>query len=196
MAEQIITKMCIKCNDTKPIDEFRKRKDSKDGHRNDCRICENLRQNKRYHTPDGKKLAMDRIRRYRKTIKGKAISKKAKSKYFNKPENIIKSRRSARERQRSNKKKKSKQNKTKASQSFRDRYPKKYKAHIAVTNAIAQKILPPAKNCKCTICQKKAEQYHHHLGYKPEHWLDVIPVCQCCHMNIHVSEREIRLMSL
>ena len=33
------TKICIKCNIEKPLLEFPKRKNSKNGYRNDCKIC-------------------------------------------------------------------------------------------------------------------------------------------------------------
>jgi hypothetical protein len=33
------TKTCVKCNIEKDFSEFPKRKDSKDGYRNDCKLC-------------------------------------------------------------------------------------------------------------------------------------------------------------
>jgi predicted GIY-YIG superfamily endonuclease len=42
-------KECIKCNTTKPYSEFNKRKDSKDGFRNDCSECLNERTKNNYH---------------------------------------------------------------------------------------------------------------------------------------------------
>lgn len=35
------TKVCAKCGKEKPIDQFHKRKSSKDGHRSYCKDCEN-----------------------------------------------------------------------------------------------------------------------------------------------------------
>ena len=40
-------KTCSKCKITKELIDFEKRVDSKDGYRNYCRTCKNLRQNKR-----------------------------------------------------------------------------------------------------------------------------------------------------
>ena len=37
----------------------------------------------------------------------------------------------------------------------------------------------------CLYCPKSAQQYHHYLGYEPEHWLDILPVCRKCHTRIH-----------
>ncbi len=38
-------------------------------------------------------------------------------------------------------------------------------------------LMPSAKVRKCHYCEARAEEYHHHMGYKFEHWLSVIPVC-------------------
>lgn len=47
----MITKVCISCNKEKPIEEFYKRKDSKDGYRNQCKECKDLvnKNNKEKH---------------------------------------------------------------------------------------------------------------------------------------------------
>ena len=42
-------KECIKCKTTKPHSEFNKRKDSKDGFRNECSVCLNERIKNNYH---------------------------------------------------------------------------------------------------------------------------------------------------
>ena len=34
------------------------------------------------------------------------------------------------------------------------------------------------------IVGKTAVAYHHHRGYKREHFLDVVPVCHECHQNV------------
>jgi hypothetical protein len=38
-----MTKTCRSCGETKPLAEFHVRKDSKDGYRNDCKLCVNMR---------------------------------------------------------------------------------------------------------------------------------------------------------
>ena len=43
--------------------------------------------------------------------------------------------------------------------------------------------LPQASSCQCVECGRAAHDYHHHLGYEPEHWLDVIPLCRVCHQR-------------
>lgn len=60
------------------------------------------------------------------------------------------------------------------------RYPEYKTARNAVSNAIIAGKLSRPNIFQCP-CGKQAEQYHHHLGYAPEHWLDVTPVCCKCH---------------
>lgn len=38
---------------------------------------------------------------------------------------------------------------------------------------------------KCHYCPAQAKQYHHHNGYEPEHYLDVVPICIKCHGEIN-----------
>ena len=55
-------------------------------------------------------------------------------------------------------------------------------AVAAVHAAVWQhKTLPPASTRQCAECGQKAQSYHHYLGYEPDHWLDVIPLCTRCH---------------
>ena len=79
-------------------------------------------------------------------------------------------------------------NKTKAGRAAQKRYckanPKKRKAKDAVNSAIKAGKLPPVSTDYCTRCGAQAEHYHH-WSYEPQYWLDVIPVCQSCHVTIH-----------
>ena len=63
------------------------------------------------------------------------------------------------------------------------RFPHKLKAKAAVMYAIRVGKIPRAKTLKCT-CGKIAHDYHHE-SYAPEHYLNVIAVCQSCHQSIH-----------
>lgn len=68
---------------------------------------------------------------------------------------------------------------------FRARYPEKAKAHDAVKNALAKKILVRPAFCACG----QAHPHAHHEDYsKP---LDVIWVCRDCH---HELDRERRVL--
>ena len=55
-------KTCIKCGETKPFAEFYKRKDSKDGHRNDCKACR-AEVEQQWHQKN-KEAIKERTRRY------------------------------------------------------------------------------------------------------------------------------------
>jgi hypothetical protein len=62
---------------------------------------------------------------------------------------------------------------------YKDR--QKIRARDAVSNAIKRGEMPPAHQCRCVSCGGPATAYHHHLGYKKEHFLAVEPVCAACH---------------
>lgn len=61
------------------------------------------------------------------------------------------------------------------------RHPEKYAAHNAVWSAIHTGKMKPAKSFDCVDCGQPAIEYDHHLGYAPEHRLDVQPLCRPCH---------------
>lgn len=63
---------------------------------------------------------------------------------------------------------------------YKAAHPEQVKAKTAVREAIRKGQLPPIHTQKCT-CSKQAKDYHHHKGYAPEHWLNVIPLCKKCH---------------
>ena len=68
---------------------------------------------------------------------------------------------------------------------FNARYPNKLKAVNAVNSAITAGRLTRPDTLFCYYCPVQAEQYHHYLGYEPEHWFDIVPVCIKCHRQIH-----------
>ena len=61
----------------------------------------------------------------------------------------------------------------------------KHKAKGRIRYAIIKGVILPARYYKCSECKKQAQYYHHHLGYAPEHWFDVVPVCFKCHFKLH-----------
>lgn len=64
-------------------------------------------------------------------------------------------------------------------------HPNQAKAQHAVNNAIAIGKMRRANTKLCHYCPKQAKHYHHHKGYEPEHWLDVVPACTRCHRKGH-----------
>lgn len=71
-----------------------------------------------------------------------------------------------------------------ASRHYRINNPKKARARNAISRAVVAGRLPKIKTLQCYLCFKPAQHYHHYLGYEPEHWLDVLPVCAKCHKEI------------
>ena len=54
-------------------------------------------------------------------------------------------------------------------------------ANQKVRQAVVMGQLPKIKTLTCVDCGAQAAHYHHHNGYEPEHWLDVVPLCRTCH---------------
>ncbi len=70
----------------------------------------------------------------------------------------------------------------------RDDNPDWYRATNAVNNAVRDGNLAKVSSLTCKKCNRKAHDYHHHKGYSPKYWLDVIPLCRQCHVDITLSE--------
>lgn len=69
----------------------------------------------------------------------------------------------------------------------RTHYPLKYKARKEVYKATKRGEIPPATELLCAKCGQSAHHYHHYLGYKQEHWFDIIPLCRTCHIQEHTK---------
>lgn len=181
MSEQTITKTCRVCKQTKPLTEFYKNQDSKDGHRNKCKIC-HLKSIKEYSQTEEGKIAHRKANlRYNRTEKGKAATKRyAKGEKFK----VQQKRYQQSEKGNATKDRYLQSAKGKATIRNRQRKesPEQIKARSAVSKAIKIGKLPRPDTLKCS-CGEKAKQYHHHKGYAPEHWLDVVPICRKCHIH-------------
>ena len=68
------------------------------------------------------------------------------------------------------------------------RHPDRYAARHAINNTVRNGKRPPAKDLLCLYCLQPATCWHHHLGYEPEHYLDVVPVCRRCHVREHKTK--------
>lgn len=79
---------------------------------------------------------------------------------------------------------------------YRARHPDRNRARSALGTAIKRGHVPHPTTCICYICSKPAIQYHHHLGYAPEHRYHVIPVCISCHELIDHELLTISIPSL
>ena len=80
---------------------------------------------------------------------------------------------------------------------YRKRYKKQLTAKWKVDYAVKTGILVHPKQRICWECGKPASLYHHILGYKPQNWFDVIPLCLDCHFYVHrvISRRQVILSS-
>ena len=67
---------------------------------------------------------------------------------------------------------------------YLEQIPQKRKARRAISNAIRDNKILRANTLQCS-CGEQAKEYHHHKGYEPEQWFDVIPVCIPCHKQFH-----------
>ncbi len=67
---------------------------------------------------------------------------------------------------------------------YRKKYTMRWNARDRVNKEVRAGRLPSPKTLTCTVCNNKAQEYHHHRGYKIHHWLDVVPICIKCHRNI------------
>ena len=153
MSEQIITKTCRTCKQTKPITDFAKRLNSCDGYRNECKNCKYQQERHwlRFQTTTRNPDEIRKQRNYQKcyqkqysqTHKGIVVRQKALDRYT-------------------------------------INHPERRDAKAAVRQAVKIGELAPVGSLQCS-CGEPANQYHHHKGYAREHWLDIIPLCKKCH---------------
>ncbi|MCJ7483868.1 MAG: hypothetical protein MUO31_12995 [Thermodesulfovibrionales bacterium] len=161
MAEQIITKTCRTCKETKPLSEFYKHSTSRDGYRSDCIKC-NLQYKKHYaQTPNGRVNHLKAKRRYSKTDKCKV----ARKRYNNSEKGKLNARYHAKR--------------------YCKQHPNRAKATHVVNHSVERGELPRPKTLQCHYGNHPAREYHHWHGYAPEHWLDVVPICKKCHAKTY-----------
>lgn len=166
MAEPIQTKRCSKCKQIKPLSEFSKNRTKLDGLNYQCKTCRNRWKKQYRQTQKGKvtesaylKTAKGKVarKRYQQSEKGRQVRKRASKHYQQSEKGKV-----ARER-------------------YQQNNPKQMKARSAVMIAVESGQLPHPDTLQCHYCPKRAKEYHHHKGYAPEHWLDVVPICVDCH---------------
>lgn len=152
---------CERAGKLLPLDQFYRDKYTPCGRTRQCKKCVNSGKFRYEQTKAGKESK----KRYAQSEKGKA----ATARHVKSEKGKLSMRvRMARRR------------KTSAHQ------PKEMARH-AIFFAVRAKTIPKAKELLCQRCGKPAIEYHHYLGYEPEHYLDVIPVCKVCHTEIHSS---------
>ena len=192
------TKICNACKKRLPADRFNKCARASDGLQFKCRECMKLfvpksktktagdlkrcKACQKIHpivmfcikrkAADGRdyicKECKDSERReYRKTISGKRCQKRYNQKRIKSGEAYRDVRRWG---------------KTKKGIEYTKRNRLKINARASVSAATAMGKIPRAKTLSCSNCGEPAVQYHHHKGYDPANWLDVIAMCRKCHL--------------
>lgn len=154
------TKQCSKCKRKLPIIAFNKDSRASDGLRCECKECR-AQDSAKYYEKNAEKIK-SYVADWQRANYDKWLEYARKSR-----ENNPAPYREA----------------VKRSQS---KYPEHVKARDAVKYAVKKGKLPPVDKCLCVRCGKQAEAYHH-WSYLKEHRLDVIPVCDYCHKQIHIE---------
>lgn len=80
-------KKCNKCNIEKNLSEFRKRSDSKDGHRNDCKSCSSLME--KIKRQDNHDIIREREKKSYERNKGKWRNSRSNYRILNKEKSIL-----------------------------------------------------------------------------------------------------------
>lgn len=154
-------KICFKCNELKPLNEYYKHKKMSDGHLNKCKDCTKKDVHKHRGENIEKVRAYDRNRpnkderikkqlEYHKTGRGKEVSRIGMRNY-------------------------------------RELYPDRHKANCAVGNAVRDGRLKRPSSCsKCFI---ECKPHAHHDDYSRP--LSVRWLCVGCHNEFHNFIREV-----
>lgn len=168
-------KKCTKCEETKPLDDFRKSSRYKDGHYSRCKKC--MQEYEKTNLNQERKRELRT--KYRENNRER-IREQDREAYHQDPEKF-------REKARISQKKyfqtdKGREKYKQQGLKLRKKYPEKARARSLLSNAIcAGKIIRPSK-CSLCRCDKGIIESHHPDYSKP---LDVIWVCKSCHFMVH-----------
>lgn len=167
MTETTVTKTCTKCKETKSTEDFYRHGDKR--LKSCCKPCYNERAK---HYSRGNRKAV--YQKYAASPKGKACKKRyvASNTY-----KITIKRYYAGD--------KGKASRKRRQRTQEQNHPDRTRARRRVTMAVYRGSMPSAKTLRCVSCAKPAKEYHHYLGYAPEHWYNVIPLCLLCHRLTH-----------
>lgn len=194
MSKTIQTKYCLQCKQIKHLSEFYKNRITKDGLDTECKVCRSKRVKKYHQTEKGKVVLTTAMKRYYQSEKGKAAQRKGNKKYRQSEKGKINKRRYQQSKKgkdaynRYQNSKKGKVNSNRKMKRYSIRHPERKKARSAVESAVRTGRLPRPDTLQCHYCPKQAKEWHHHKGYEPKHWLDVVPICIPCHRKCHIKE--------
>jgi hypothetical protein len=171
-------KSCVRCGVVKPLESFTKNSKSKSGYSGRCKDCHRkISAESVANNPHSRKASCVRYYlSHREVCKIRCASWVKKN-----PVKVAELAKKARLKEKLTHPERVKLRQLRGQELSRKNYPLRYKARCKVNNAVASGKIPRAKDQACHQCGLPASQYHHHAGYEPDHWLDVIPVCFPCH---------------
>jgi len=174
------TKICTRCKQQQKLDDFYKRKSSKDGHQSECKQCHKQRVEK--YNKDNQETK----RKYNKTYREKNRKQEAARCKLWRETNLEKIReykKTNREKERQRSREyyvKHKENIKKYQNDYNKKNYEKQRAHdIAQKALLRNEIL----QTPCIVCGVSKNLVKHHPDYsqpKEIEWL-----CQSCHMKLH-----------
>jgi len=154
-------KICRRCGQNKPLNEFYPHSQMADGHLNICKEC-----------------TIERVKKYERKNKP-IIIKKDRERFRN-----LTGERRANRRRINHKWRKTHPNETFGFyQKWIRKNPEKVKAHNALSNAVRDGKIKKSKICK--MCGSQRLLHGHHESYKKQDWLNVTWVCYICHRKLH-----------
>lgn len=172
-------KTCNSCNEAKPLSQFSKNRNNKDGLNYYCKSCASARY-KQWREENQEKRSQYMREWHKANLEHE--TRYARERYRNDEEY----RRKVLEWQRKYRLRPEVQERHwlgKKAKGFQNNITR---AHTTVSRAVRRGILPPAWSMVCDGCDEtQAAHWHHHKGYDRKHWLDVIPLCLDCHGKEH-----------
>jgi hypothetical protein len=175
MAQAIV--VCTKCGEPKTADDFPFDCNKRSGLSSWCRTCHRAQTRERAKSPAGKAYR----NAYRQTPKGKESVKRSNAKTRLSLAHLFANRRFSKSPKGRALSKRSK---------AKIRGTPMAKAHQKVKKAVEMGRMPSARTMQCSGCDKPAAHYHHYLGYEPEHWFHVVPLCAKCHVAADKALRQ------
>ncbi len=151
----MVTKECIDCHEPKPLTEFYRNSHMADGHLNNCKVCKAKKVRANYQN---NREHYREYERRRAMLPDRVAMRK---RYESTPEGKLALAR--------------------ANKAYDKKYPDKYKAHCAVSNAIRDGKIERPDHCE--RCNDDCVPHAHHHDYSK--LLDVEWLCISCHQEEH-----------
>lgn len=174
-------KTCVDCNQSLPVAQFSKNRNSKDGLNSYCKPCASARYKRWREENQEKRQAYMRDWHQANVAHETAYKRSRYQSDDSYRRHVLELGRAYRERHAEAVRQRHWQGKK--SKGFQNDLTR---AHTTVNRAVRRGLLPPAWSMVCDGCDEmQAAHWHHHKGYDRQHWLEVIPLCLDCHGKEH-----------